>query len=154
MIKVKMFTQTGGYCGPASLKIVLSHYGINKSEKSLAKLAHATRESGCTVYGMISAAKKFGFKSYFRDNRKISDLRKYVRRGLPVIVDWFSQAGDGHYSVVVGFKKDSIVLADPRYETLHKISIRKFLLRWFDFPGDQPHGKSSFIVRRVIVIYR
>ncbi len=154
MIKVNMFTQSSGYCGPASLKILLSHYGINKSEKFLAKLAHATRDSGCTVKGIISAAKKLGFRAYSKDNCKISDLRKYAKRGLPVIVDWFSQAGDGHYSVAIGFKKDNIVLADPLYMEPHEISIKKFLLRWFDFPGDQPHSKSSFIVRRVIVIYK
>ena len=41
LLAVKPFQETlnVGYCGPAILKMVLQYYGIDKSEKELAKLA-------------------------------------------------------------------------------------------------------------------
>jgi hypothetical protein len=45
-MRLKLFKQSKGYCGPASLKMVLSFYGINKSENYLARLTKATRERG------------------------------------------------------------------------------------------------------------
>jgi len=36
MLKVKPFRQTVGYCGPATLKMVLDYWGVNKTEKELA----------------------------------------------------------------------------------------------------------------------
>ena len=40
-IKIKPFQETlnKGFCGPAVLKMVLRFYGIEKSERELAKLA-------------------------------------------------------------------------------------------------------------------
>ncbi|MFH1637788.1 MAG: cysteine peptidase family C39 domain-containing protein [Candidatus Woesearchaeota archaeon] len=47
MLKIKPFRQKSGFCGPASLKIVLKYYGIRKREKELAKLC------GCLAEGIV-----------------------------------------------------------------------------------------------------
>lgn len=62
LIKLKPFQETLGmsYCGPASLKIVLSYYGIEKSEKELAKMAGWDKELGVNDKGIKKAAEKFG----------------------------------------------------------------------------------------------
>ena len=41
LLKVKSFQEKLGvsYCGPASLKMVLEYYGIEKTEKELARLS-------------------------------------------------------------------------------------------------------------------
>ena len=57
MIKLKLFKQSKGYCGPASLKMVLSAYKINKSESYLAKLTKTSRTEGCYEKEILRAAK-------------------------------------------------------------------------------------------------
>lgn len=44
-------------CGPASLKIVLDYYGIDKSEAELAKLCGVTKKLGTDDKKMAGVAK-------------------------------------------------------------------------------------------------
>jgi len=48
MLKVQPFQETlnASMCGPASLKIVLSYYGIEKSEQEIAKLCKSDKDLG------------------------------------------------------------------------------------------------------------
>lgn len=54
MLKVKPFQETlhSDMCGPASLKIVLDYYGINKTEKELAKIARWKKGLGIDDKGI------------------------------------------------------------------------------------------------------
>jgi len=148
MIRLKTFKQSKGYCGPASLKMVLSAYGINKSESYLAKITKSSRTEGCWEKDIVKAAKEFGLKGYVKQNSSIKELKQLVRKGFPVIVDWFSPEEAGHYSVVVGFDKDKIFLADPHFGKVKKHKIEWFYERWFDVVGDK------LILREIIVIFR
>ncbi len=49
-------------CGPASLKIVLNYYGVDKSEEELAKLMNAT-EAGTDDMSIAHATESLGFKA-------------------------------------------------------------------------------------------
>jgi len=147
MIKLKLFKQSKGYCGPASLKMVLSAYGINKSEKYLAKATKSSRTGGCYEKDMIAAAKEIGFKGYVKQQSSIKELRDLASKNIPVIVDWFSPEEGGHYSVVVGFTKNKITLADPHFGELKTHKIDWFEERWFDVLDDE------LILREIIVIH-
>lgn len=150
MIKLKPFKQSKGYCGPASLKMVLSAYGINKSEKYLAKTTKSSRTRGCDEEDIVKATEEFGFKGYVKQNSSINEVKKLVKKGIPVIVDWFSPEEAGHYSVVVGFDKDKIILADPHFGEIKKHKIEWFEERWFDLP----FGKKGPLLKEIIVIHR
>ena len=147
MIKLKLFKQSRGYCGPACLKMVLSVYGINKSEDYLAKLTKSTKIKGCSEENIVKAAKKFGFKGYIKQKSNIRELKNLAKKGIPVIVDWFSPQESGHYSVVVGFKKNKIRLADPHFGKITSNDINWFEERWFDVVN------NKLISREIIVIY-
>jgi ABC-type bacteriocin/lantibiotic exporter with double-glycine peptidase domain len=142
------FKQSKGYCGPAVLKIVLDYYGIKKSEKELARLTKTRKTTGCSEKEMIKLAKDLGFKSYIKQNSNINELKKLSKKGIPVIVDWFSPEECGHYSVLAGFNKDSIILADPHFGKIVQHKITLFNERWFDIINDK------LILREIIVIYR
>lgn len=102
MLKVKPFKQSkAGYCGPASLKMVLDFYRIKKTEKELIKICGATPRYGMGANGFRRAAKKFSFKILIKDFADFSDIKFYLKKKIPVIVDWFS-VDNGHYSVAVG----------------------------------------------------
>lgn len=148
MLKLKLFKQSKGYCGPTSLKMVLSFYDIYKSENYLAKLTKTTRSRGCDEINIIKVAKKFNLDGYVKQNSSIKELKQLIRKKIPVIVNWFSPEEGGHYSVVVGFERNKIILADPHFGKLKKHNIKWFEERWFDLPFS-PEGP---VLKQIIVI--
>ena len=147
MIKLKLFKQSKGYCGPACLKMVLSAYGINRSEKYLAELTKSSRITGCAEENILKAAVTFGFSGYIKKKSSIKEVKKLVEKGIPVIVDWFSPEEAGHYSIIVGFERDKILLADPHFGEVKKHKVDWFEERWFDVVNDK------LILREIIVIH-
>lgn len=151
MIKLKPFRQTPGLCGPASLKMVFGYYGVSASEGEIAKVAGATKEKGTSKAGLIKAAKHFGFQVFSKEKSSLNDLRYFIKREIPVIVDWFSE-DEGHYSVVVDIDKKNIILMDPSYARRRKFSLEKFLRVWFDFPGKFIKDPKDLILRLMLVV--
>lgn len=151
MLKVLPFLQTTGHCGPASLKMALAYFGVDKSESELAKLSGATRSRGVEGADLVAAAKKLGFDAFVKDNSKITDIKKYLDLKIPVIVDWFSK-DDGHYSVVVDMNEKNIYLQDPEIGGIKKMPLGTFKRVWFDFPGDLIKSPKDLIIRRMIIV--
>jgi len=151
MIKLKPFRQTPGLCGPASLKMIFDYYGVSVSEKEIAKAAIASRKTGVSKEGLIKAAKHFGFKVFSKEKSNIGDLRRFIRKGVPVIVDWFLE-DDGHYSVAVDINQKEIILMDPSLGGLRKMPLEKFQRLWFDFPGKFIKNHKDLVLRLMIVI--
>lgn len=152
LLSVKPFQETAGWCGPASLKMVLAYYGVRKSERALARLSSATRSQGVEAPRLAKAARRLGFNALIKDRATLSDIKKFINKGIPVIVDWFSN-DDGHYSVVVGVTPRTICLQDPEIRGVRKMDIKTFKRVWFDFPGDMLRSKNAVILQRMLVIY-
>lgn len=151
LLNVKPFQETAGWCGPSSLKMVLGYYGVRKSERALARLSGATRTKGVEASGLAKAARRLGFNAVIKDRATLSDIKKFIEKGIPVIVDWFSN-DDGHYSVVVGVTPRAIYLQDPEIRGVRKMDITTFKRVWFDFPGDMLRSKSAVILQRMLVV--
>jgi predicted double-glycine peptidase len=164
-LKVKPFQETLGmsYCGPASLKIILNYYGINKSEKELAKLSGWSKKLGVSDKGMKKAAEKLGFKVKIKNNCEFGNIEKWLQKKVPVIVNWFARgrndypeeisSADGHYSVVCGLDNKFIYLQDPEIDEIRKMKREIFKRVWFDFRGEYIKP-NELIIRQIIVIYR
>jgi predicted double-glycine peptidase len=164
LLDVKPFQETlnADMCGPASLKIVLEYYGINKSEDELAELCKFKRGLGVDDKGIKIAAEKLGLKAVTKNNSNFKDIEKWLKKGVPVIVDWFtrgrtdygdSSVADGHYSVAMGLDDDFIYLQDPELGTMRKIERNNFMKVWFDFKGKflKP---NELIIRQIIAIIK
>src|SRR3989344_5119917 len=113
LLPVKPFQETlgGGYCGPASLKLVLDYYGINKNEEELSLMCNRDTDSGVDDEAIKKAAENLGLKVEIKNNASFLNIEKWLDRQVPVIVNWFTRGrydypeddvADGHYSVVVG----------------------------------------------------
>lgn len=163
-IKLKSFRENsaGGYCGPASLKIVLDYYGMEKSEDELAKLCKNSKTLGSTPENLKKVAEKFGFKVEIKEKSTFRDLEKWLDKKVPVIVDWFtrgrsdytdSDIADGHYSVVCGLDEKFIYLEDPELGKIRKMAKDDFLTVWFDFRGKYIKPEE-LTIRMIIVIYK
>ena len=164
LLDVKPFQETlnSDMCGPASLKIVLEYYGINKSEEELIKLCRLKRGLGVDDKGIKTAAEKFGLKVVIKNNSSFKDIEKWLTKGTPVIVNWFtrgrtdygdSSVADGHYSVVMGLDDNFIYLQDPELGAMRKIGRNNFMRVWFDFKGEYLKP-NELIVRQIISIYK
>ena len=162
LLDVKPFQETlnSDMCGPASLKIVLEYYGINKSEDELSQLCKFKKGLGVDDKGIKSATEKLGLKAVIKNNSSFKDIEKWLKKEVPVIVDWFtrgrtdyrdSSVADGHYSVVMGLDDSFIYLQDPELGTMRKIKRDDFMRVWFDFKGE--HLKpNELIIRQIIAI--
>lgn len=164
MLKVKSFQETlnSDMCGPASLKIILGYYGVDKTEKELAKIAGWKKGLGIDDKGMKKVAEKLGFRVVIKDNSNFKDIQKWLDREVPVIVNWFSrgrndypesETADGHYSVAIGLDDKSIYLQDPELGAMRKIERNNFIRVWFDFKGEYIKP-SELIVRQIIAIHK
>ena len=164
IIKLKPFQETlnSGMCGPASLKIVLDYYDIEKSEKELAKLCQVDKDLGTDDKSIKKAAEKLGFKVIIKNNSNLKDIEKWLDKKVPVIVDWFtrgrqdyseSDVSDGHYSVVAGIDEKYIYLQDPEIGKIRKMDRNDFLKVWFDFKGKYIKP-DELIIRQSIIILK
>jgi len=124
-LNVKPFQETlhADMCGPASLKIVLDYYGLNKTEKELAGLCKLVPGLGVDDKSIAEATETLGFKVEIKNDSSFKDIENWLLKDVPVVVDWFtrgrqdyddSEVADGHYSVVFGLDDDLYIYKIPR----------------------------------------
>ena len=147
-------------CGPASLKIVLAYYGIEKSEQELADLAEVIPGIGIDDQTIVKVIQALGLQAEIKNESSFDDIEQALKAGKPVIVDWFtrgrseyshSEVADGHYSVVCGLDDDFIYLQDPEIGGIRKIARDDFMKVWFDFKGAYLKIEE-LIMRQAIVV--
>jgi len=165
LLPLKPFQETlhTSMCGPASLKMVLAYYGIEKTEQELAQLCGIDSKLGTRVEGIIKAAESLGFTAELKNNSTFEDIQAWLGKKIPVIVDWFTrgradyhngETADGHYSVVVGLDDKYIYLQDPEIGTIRKIERDDFTRVWFDFNGEHITSWDEMVIRQLVAVYK
>lgn len=165
LLPINLFQETlhAGMCGPASLKMVLGYYGVEKTEKELAELCGTDSNVGTSDKGLKRAAEGLGFTVEIKNNSTFDDIRRWLDKKVPVIVNWFTrgridyeieEVPDGHLSVVVGLDDEYIYLQDPEIGALRKISRDDFMKVWFDFKGEYIKSWDEMIIRQLIAVYK
>ncbi len=78
MLEVKPFQETlnAGMCGPASLKIVLDYYGVNKSERELAAMCKVDNELGVDDKTIKKVAEKLDFQVEIKNESSFTEIEK------------------------------------------------------------------------------
>ncbi len=151
-IKYTHFPQrNSGFCGPASLRILLSHFNKNYSEEDLAKLCNATIEYGAEHDGLIKAVKALGGHVFAKENGTIEELRHFIKQEkLPVLIDWFDKDFDkdddyygDHYGVIANITDKHIIVVDPASKKVKRqLDIADFPYLWFGFVGQDNRAVS------------
>lgn len=132
--------------------MILSFYGIEKTEEELAQLTGCTQETGVGADKLLEAAQELGLHGFIKDFAEFADVHEWVKnQQVPVIVDWFSQ-DDGHYAVVVDIDTENIYFLDPEIGHVRAMQLKKFKQVWFDFAGEFLQSKDDLIIRRIIVL--
>ncbi len=136
-------------CGAAAMQSVLAYYGHSFTEEKLAKEMGSDPQNGTNHVEMAEYARKLGIKAEIKSNLKIEDLKPYLQRDQPVIVEaqaWgtvdgiavpnfdYTNAWDqGHYMVVIGLDDQNIYFMDPSASGSRALlSLQEFLPRWHD----------------------
>lgn len=165
LLPVQPFQETlhAGMCGPASLKMVLAYYGVEKSESELAALCGTDPDLGTTDEGIKQASEQLGFTAEIHNNSSFDDIQAWLDKKVPVIVNWFtrgrtdypeSDVPDGHLSVVVGLDDENIYLQDPEIGKLRTIARDDFMRVWFDFKPAFITSWDDLIIRQLIAVYK
>lgn len=165
LLPVKPFQETLhiSRCGPASLKMVLAYYGVERTEAELAELCETDPEQGTSDQAIQKAVESFGFTVEIKNNSTFADIQAWLDKKVPVIVNWFTrgrtdyseeEVPDGHLSVVVGLDAEYIYLQDPEVGKLRKIARDDFMKVWFDFTGASINSWEEMIIRQLIAIQK
>ncbi|MBS3074143.1 C39 family peptidase [Candidatus Pacearchaeota archaeon] len=137
-------------CGPSSLKMVLSFFGVRESELKLAHEAHTSRKKGTAHAELIKLARRHGFYCYIRRDSNINTIRHFIRLGLPVIINYRNiPDNESHYAVVVGYGRGRIILNDPWNGRNFKIDDKTFIRHWI---GENNTKKWVFVISKEPVI--
>jgi predicted double-glycine peptidase len=130
--------------------------------KELAELTNLVPGLGVDDKSIADTAKTLGFKVEIQNDSSFDDIEKWLEKGVPLIVDWFtrgrkdyddSEVSDGHYSVVIGLDGGHIYLQDPEIGGERKIDREDFMKVWFDFT-DHYLKPEELIIRQLIAIYK
>ena len=104
--------QTFNNCGPASLSMVFSYFGINKSQKELGQELRPYQnprgdndDKSVTLEELSQKSKEYGFAAYHRPNGNIELIKFFITYDVPVIVKTLTKENEdiGHYRVVKGY---------------------------------------------------
>jgi predicted double-glycine peptidase len=115
-------------CGPSSLKMAISNFGLNLNEMGLASYAGSNSNIGTSHTGLITAVTKVNLKygTHFNlsdvtfSSKGWSGLRNYLVHNDPVILhieSFINPNTSGHYVVLVGININSglVKIADPSF---------------------------------------
>jgi len=111
--------------------MIFAFYGKRFSEESLTERLNTSASSGTRHKSLIDIAQSEGFYVYVNNNSSLEEVRDFILEKIPVMVHFIEPSNDeGHYSVVVAVREDSIVLNDPWNGEGFTMSDRDFLNRW------------------------
>ena len=136
--------QTFNNCGPATLSMILSWYGVDVSQKELGEAMRPYQNPGgdnddktIFVLEFAQSAEKYGLAAKTRVNGDINNIKRFTANGIPVVVKtWLKVDEDiGHFRIVRGFDEThGVIIQDDSYQGPNKkISYFDFLSMWQPF---------------------
>lgn len=115
--------------------MVLSYYGINKSEEELVDLIGITK-NGAEGDRIVKAAEKLKLKAVWKE-LSVTEAIKLLDEGTPIIADmksWnYPQPNRFHWVVLedIDVKNDKVYIADPNTPSNRRtISCKELDSRW------------------------
>lgn len=100
------YWQTWNNCGPATLAMNLSYYGLPITQKQTAAVLKPNwDDKNVSPHEMAAFVRSQGLNAVVRVNGTPERLRQYVDAGIPVLIEtWLDHDGGmGHYRLVVGY---------------------------------------------------
>lgn len=135
--------ETDFYCGPASLQMAYAFFHKRVSQKELAKRLKIKRLSGTKNSELVRVAVEDGFSCFVKQHASAHDIRRQMKKGCIVIVNFIEPVHDyGHFAVVKRLTASKILLADPWNGDHFEMNMKDFLSRW--------HGSKNIYKRWIL----
>ena len=113
LTQVPFYPQEDYYCGPAALAMVLNAAGVKVGPDDLVEQVYLPGRKGSLQVEMVAAARRRGLVA-MELAPLLTDMLREIAAGTPVIVlenyGPFSFAPVWHYSVVVGYDLDQLIV--------------------------------------------
>jgi hypothetical protein len=133
--------QTFNNCGPASLSMALSYFGIHETQQTLGQAIRPYQiasgdndDKSVTMDELAYKAREYGLLTYHRPNGDITLLKQFITHGIPVITrTWLHVHEDiGHYRIVKGYDETTQeIIQDDSFENKNlRYSYADFLSMW------------------------
>lgn len=140
----KHMFQSFNNCGPATLSMALSLYGIDVSQETLGQKLRPYQVAGgdnddksVTLQEVAEEGRTYGLTPYLRPNGTIEKLEAFIALDIPVIARTWLQANDdiGHYRVIRGYDQTAqTILQDDSLQGANlTYSYNEFLDLWKPF---------------------
>ncbi len=100
------YWQTWNNCGPATLAMNLTFYGLDINQRQTAAVLKPNwDDKNVSPHEMAAYARSQGLSALVRVNGNADLLRRYIDAGIPVLVEtWLDHDGGmGHYRLIVGY---------------------------------------------------
>jgi predicted double-glycine peptidase len=150
-------------CGVASVQAVAQYYGTWGYQDEFARELGTTPKNGTHPSRIVAYLRKLGLEASLEEGMTIDDLKRQVDAGVPVIIDyqaWGEPAGkdyakeweDGHYSIVVGYSGDRLMIEDPSLlGTTGELTATELMTRWHDYETEngkrREYRQAGIVVR-------
>lgn len=118
--------QSFNNCGPASLSMMLSYFGVEKSQEELGEELRPYQnaqgindDKSVTMEEITNKAAEFNLVAYHRPNGDIELLKEFIANDIPVLTrTWLTENEDiGHYRIVKGYDaKTETLIQDDSYQ--------------------------------------
>lgn len=137
--------QTFNNCGPSSLSMALSYYGINDSQQRIGQYLRPYQissgdndDKSVTLAELATYAKRYDLMPIHRPNGSIKLVKEFINLELPVITRTILEKGDdiGHYRVVKGYDGDFLVQDDSLQGKDLKYSSLEFEQLWYQYGNE------------------
>lgn len=156
--------QSFNNCGPATLSMALSWYGINAPQEELAEKMRPYQhpkgdndDKTIFTYEFVDWAKEYGVEAVGRVNGDIDLIRKFLSNGYPVVVKTWLKSGEdiGHFRLVTGYDDDQqLIYFDDSYDGPNrKMNYYDFLSLWQPFNYSYIvlyHNTSENVISKII----
>jgi len=122
-------------CGPASVSMVLAHFGITHSQEDVAQVIRpSARDINVRLDEMADYLSAQGLSTRYGMEGTPELLALFVNNGVPLIVEiWIEyQGGMGHFRVVRGFDADAqkLIMHDSLGVADLRLSYETFNVGW------------------------
>jgi hypothetical protein len=118
--------QSFNNCGPASLSMVMSMYGKQVDQETLANRMRPFHnpdggidDKSVFAPEFVVSAKEYGFEALERPNGTIDLIKKFIANGIPVVVRTWLHPGEdiGHFRIVRGYNAaEQKIIQDDSFE--------------------------------------
>lgn len=145
-------------CGPIATEMVLSYYGIVKSQFEVAAAIRPHMDDKAVFpQDIIRYVRQYNLAGVVRVNGSADLLKSLVSNGIPVITETLLKPDDdiGHYRVVRGYddQEGVFILGDPYYGAEVRMTYAEFDQVWRAYnrryiPIYQP--ESELVVRQIL----